>query len=1605
VCTYVRARREKSSLTMGKPSFMSKSSSRSRSNSSSSADPRPGTAGGNDNEDGEVVSRDSPPKLGPSRTRRSRGLPMASKTGTTKSIVSSHRSVVQQHDPIDLDRSYGGDPHSEKTAQFATKSNSPRVSPRYSTKKILAGTGSSKEESENSTSSSKNEAIFTSAHISRSQTLIAFDEDSGRTSKVTIVIDSQPFVNQTKSKGVKARKRTRSTDAAEDGVDSPETAVELVPDMAADGSVPLLGHDGNLFHCNVCQGFGDVVCCDGCPNVYHQDCIPKDDPSRISLDKDEEPWYCPTCFPEKTKGQREDASEMSDRKRSVKHRCCECNQSGGPNPLEPCTTCGHYLHWPGCKTSDRTDGDVGATKNALCNSCRSELALKEDEPVIPDRRCGRKRKKSFSVDNDETDEEQEFMSVGDSSSVSNRHIEDAFVTNKEERSKSSIARQDLETPLQDSRKKQRCPSAIGSSSGSKPSTRRKKKKESHGITKQTLAEDEQLSLLSLQQTSGPTKTTPGFFLFLAENRHKIERSLSRKHRTFNRMPKGIERNELVAKEGAHWWIKLPSSEVRRYIGISMREYEQRIIEWKEEKNLRDMMAESDDPDASSNPGVQTRDFTTGDERHIAEMHSRLYLGTNVGCKPFTPEKGESHNRVLLELLQDMRFNPVPMFSATRAQKEHGQTDFGRVSIPYFDVHGPVSTGIGDECLGCVRGWNHFCNVLRRRVPAIEFRAKLQPPLSSLMATRVGLGTRDKAERKSEEEVEEMKNVEAFSVRDTPETEAAHDLPIVPWDSLSNPSKRGDDIISFVEETIAMKIPEPPRPELASRNKSYLDSTKKSLFPSEQLVGTPEENAAGEEDDGDDENDYERQSINKCGRCRTVIQTDLGCIQCRRAQLVINMAKRLPQNDDKFLSSPKKEAKSQPGTSTNEKVKPQTYMLGRINIKDGTGEVQSEGDQAIASWILTQRWMPSAILPPALTQAPTKAYSKSMSSNSDTIVLQKVENEEGRPGETEDPSNAKVDDESMEALDEASDDSNSTGDNSPDQTEGNSRRLRNRNDRKFKVALSAPEIPQADLQKYANKQKQESDELYKNCLEVATHGILLGLMRRDPLRLFSTSPASIPGYKTIIRTPIDFSVIRRRVLRGKYTSLASFVADCRLLCDNALAYNPPGSIYYKTARDLSGVLVEMQKRASDWMGAIKGSHAEAWRNAPKKPLEDDLADFIVESPFESLKTEWPEAIQMLENSKWLHKCISSDFMRTQENETAYYGSVAIRRTAAAAEAVLAPYPNATGIYHTVSRRSHKEDTKLRQLMDKKAGGMLDPVQLKDIPTGREESIIRILRRTQARRLEGITGSLTGCARCDGTRVDEELKNAMNVDSGRFGKSRKKGDPLLRVASSRMDLTTGLASENLWKRIKLQREERAKGTSESSYPDHVDVAVSARGSEIHGWGLYADQPFAAGDIVAEYVGEYVGLAVTDAREKQYQEERIQDYQFRVDDELVIDATKRGGHARYINHNCSPNCVTKIIPGKPPNEHLKRVVIMAKRDIKPREELSYDYQFPLELDMDSRIPCSCHSDDCRGFMNWDMPEKGSNTKIIKGQKRGANMRDRIRRLGRPLKGESEK
>ncbi|KAN0061843.1 histone methyltransferase set1 [Thecaphora frezii] len=135
-----------------------------------------------------------------------------------------------------------------------------------------------------------------------------------------------------------------------------------------------------------------------------------------------------------------------------------------------------------------------------------------------------------------------------------------------------------------------------------------------------------------------------------------------------------------------------------------------------------------------------------------------------------------------------------------------------------------------------------------------------------------------------------------------------------------------------------------------------------------------------------------------------------------------------------------------------------------------------------------------------------------------------------------------------------------------------------------------------------------------------------------------------------------------------------------------------------------------------------------------------------------------------------------------------------------------------------------------------------------------------------------------------------------------------------------------------------------------------------SPIHDWGLYAMEKILPGDMVIEYVGEVVRQQVADEREKQYERQgNFSTYLFRVDDDLVVDATHKGNIARLMNHCCTPNCNAKILT----LNGEKRIVLFARTLIEPGDELTYDYKFQASADDEDAIACLCDSPGCRKYL----------------------------------------
>uniref|UniRef100_H3C5H1 [histone H3]-lysine(4) N-methyltransferase n=1 Tax=Tetraodon nigroviridis TaxID=99883 RepID=H3C5H1_TETNG len=134
-----------------------------------------------------------------------------------------------------------------------------------------------------------------------------------------------------------------------------------------------------------------------------------------------------------------------------------------------------------------------------------------------------------------------------------------------------------------------------------------------------------------------------------------------------------------------------------------------------------------------------------------------------------------------------------------------------------------------------------------------------------------------------------------------------------------------------------------------------------------------------------------------------------------------------------------------------------------------------------------------------------------------------------------------------------------------------------------------------------------------------------------------------------------------------------------------------------------------------------------------------------------------------------------------------------------------------------------------------------------------------------------------------------------------------------------------------------------------------------SRIQGLGLYAARDIEKCTMVIEYIGTIIRSEVANRKERLYESQNRGVYMFRIDNDYVIDATITGGPARYINHSCSPNCITEVVSVEKEN----KIIISSCRRIQRGEELSYDYKFDLEDDQ-HKIPCHCGAVNCRKWMN---------------------------------------
>lgn len=142
---------------------------------------------------------------------------------------------------------------------------------------------------------------------------------------------------------------------------------------------------------------------------------------------------------------------------------------------------------------------------------------------------------------------------------------------------------------------------------------------------------------------------------------------------------------------------------------------------------------------------------------------------------------------------------------------------------------------------------------------------------------------------------------------------------------------------------------------------------------------------------------------------------------------------------------------------------------------------------------------------------------------------------------------------------------------------------------------------------------------------------------------------------------------------------------------------------------------------------------------------------------------------------------------------------------------------------------------------------------------------------------------------------------------------------------------------------------------TYKDLIEV----KRSTIQGRGVFARTTIKNGTRIIEYTGERISPDEETNRYDDGNMARHHTFLFTIDEKATIDAARFGNIARFINHSCDPNCEAV--------EEDRRIFIEAIRNIRPGEELSYDYNFEVDEDDTPELRrfyvCRCGADNCRG------------------------------------------
>lgn len=136
-----------------------------------------------------------------------------------------------------------------------------------------------------------------------------------------------------------------------------------------------------------------------------------------------------------------------------------------------------------------------------------------------------------------------------------------------------------------------------------------------------------------------------------------------------------------------------------------------------------------------------------------------------------------------------------------------------------------------------------------------------------------------------------------------------------------------------------------------------------------------------------------------------------------------------------------------------------------------------------------------------------------------------------------------------------------------------------------------------------------------------------------------------------------------------------------------------------------------------------------------------------------------------------------------------------------------------------------------------------------------------------------------------------------------------------------------------------------------------------SKTHGNGIFAARKIPEGTNILEYEGKRITHEEADELHPTNPDDPFHTFFFSLSCGKVIDGGQKGNDAKWFNHSCGPNCEAQE------NQKGTKVYIVALRDIKKGEELTYDYGLVLDGRITKKrrneYKCLCGTPECRGTM----------------------------------------